>query len=758
MQMRFLKASATLLAVLIITAVSAQDKNERQYCERSLEVKQEIFGTKVQAFEVKKVPDEFKDEGAVIIARSVNYFMDKKKRIKMTLFGPAGVNRMSYITTIREKVKINDQTALDEYSSLEYRKQIDKTTSFGLFSKMLDKAFTFIGVKITKPDGKVIELNTDEEILTKDEKKIKEGKIAVSGLQIGDIIDYYIRIEEIQDDANKTLGPYYFVMAGDHPIMNLAIRFQIDKRAGIAYKAANGAPQFKQSTNEDGDFVFELNKNNIPKITSQMWSNAVRQLPYIEIKYKAMGGTQKPFISGLVTTAVTQEDYLKEIQLILDQVGYKRIPEVTLFSKQLKEELDKTVKGKGDKYKQLSEDSLAKMIFYTWQHAYGYKFYIDGKLTTDCSINRYSPSNFYALLGIHKLMQEFGIDNELVVVTSTNSTKTENIIDYGDYEMILRTRSDKPIYFFMDNRFHSPYEIPTRYQGQDATALFVEKKKAFLSSYNSYDRHVVKIPVANANDNSNKEVLNVSFKKDSINVAVVDRTVSLTGFFKSGEQIRLALPEENEKQQAAALGILDQVAELKNSKKTKKVAEEFEASFAASRTKWKDQFKEEIQGQFGVEPKEVMEYGIKDYSIRHNNKAFIYNSTFNMEGWVKKAGNNYIFEAGKLVGTFSKVEEKERARKIDIYMPCARSFSYTINITIPDGYKAKGIEAFNKKVSNDVAAFETTASLNGNVLNIICTRAYNHAFEPVANWSKLLEVMDAFYDFTQQKILFEKAK
>jgi len=749
MHKRLFRTPLLVIAFFSFTHLQAQDKNEKLYKERSVEVKQEIFGVKAPAFEVNAVPEEFKEESAVIIARSINYFMDKTKKLRATLFGPASVNRLSYITTIREKVKINDQTALDEYSSLEYRKQIDKTTSYGLFSRRLDKAFTFIGVKITKPDGKIIEQNTDEEILTKDEKKIKEGKIAISGLQIGDIIDYYIHIEEVQDDANKILGPYYFVMVDDHPIMDLSIRFQIDRNAGIAYKAANGAPEFKQSRNDDNDFVFELNQKNIPKIVSQMWSNAVRQLPYIELKYKAIGGATRPFRKGLVTTEITQDDYVKELKPILDMAH--TIPDVTAFVKSIKKEIGKVLVGKP---LETPQDSLAKLIFYAWQHNWGYNFYPDGILTTDCSINRYSPYSFYTMLALHKLLQEYEIDNELVVVTSINSTKPENIIDYGDYDLFLRTKNNKPVYFFMDSRFNSPSEIPIRYQGQKALALFAQKRRG----YSAYNEYYIDLPATTAADNVTKEILNVSFKKDSLTNTVVDRTVSLTGYFKSSEQIRLTLPEESEKRQAKLLGVDDQIASLDESKKTRKAIEEFEASFAASRAKWKDQFKDEIRDQFGMEPKEVTAYDIKDYALRYYNKTFIFNSAFTMEGWVKKAGNNYIFEAGKLVGTFSKVEEKERNRKIDVYMTCARSFDYTFNISVPEGYKAKGIEAFNKEVNNACASFASTATLNGNIITISVKRAYNNAFEPVANWKNLLEVMDSFYDFTQQKILFEKAK
>jgi hypothetical protein len=91
-------------------------------------------------------------------------------------------------------------------------------------------------------------------------------------------------------------------------------------------------------------------------------------------------------------------------------------------------------------------------------------------------------------------------------------------------------------------------------------------------------------------------------------------------------------------------------------------------------------------------------------------------------------------------------------------MPCARTFDYTFNITIPEGYTGKGIEILNKNVTNEFASFVSTASQKGNTITITAKRTFNNAFEPAANWQKLLEVMDACSDFTTQKILFEKTK
>jgi hypothetical protein len=129
-----------------------------------------------------------------------------------------------------------------------------------------------------------------------------------------------------------------------------------------------------------------------------------------------------------------------------------------------------------------------------------------------------------------------------------------------------------------------------------------------------------------------------------------------------------------------------------------------------------------------------------------------------MENFVKKAGNNYIVEVGKLVGTYQKTDEKERIRTVDIYMPCARTLSWNISINIPKGYNVKGVGELNKSLNNNTGSLECIASVDGGAVKIKVTRIYTNNFEKVEAWPKLLELMDAFYNFSTQKILLEKSK
>ena len=337
-------------------------------------------------------------------------------------------------------------------------------------------------------------------------------------------------------------------------------------------------------------------------------------------------------------------------------------------------------------------------------------------------------------------------------MTSANSANPENVLDYNEYGLFLRARSSlEPIYFFFDNRFNLHSEIPVQYQGQKGLSYFVPNSK---KPY--YENRYIILPLSTAAENISKEVLNISFTKDSLPGVLIDRTVSVTGYFKSGKQIKLSLPEETEKRQAKLLFINDMATSWANSKKTATSPSEVKASFEASRLKWKDQFKEEIAEYFGQNPLTVNYFDVKDYALRNYDSCFIYTSNFNMGDWVKRGGNNYIFEAGKLVGDFSKIGDRDR--KIDIYMPSARTFDYTFNIQIPEGYRAKGTEAFNKNVINNAGSFISTVAQKENLIIIHARCIYNNAFELVTNWPLLLEIMDAFDGFSKLKILFEQMK
>jgi hypothetical protein len=295
-------------------------------------------------------------------------------------------------------------------------------------------------------------------------------------------------------------------------------------------------------------------------------------------------------------------------------------------------------------------------------------------------------------------------------------------------------------------------EIPARFQGEEAISLHGEwDRKWFL-----YTDGTLKVPVTDASENLVSESMSVSMMSANMQQLNIDRTCTLTGSYHGGEQKRLSLMENMEKELAKALNEKTFTERLNENKRTQNVAVEFAAAFKKEKTDWKNYFKDEIKEQYEEEPREVTAYSIKTDGM--HKPLFSYQSTFTMDNFVKKAGNNYILDIGKLIGKYSKIEEKERNRKIDVYMLSARTFTYSINFEIPEGYTVKGVEDLGKSLTNSTGSFTSTATVEGKLLKVTVIRKFANNFEQAAEWPKLLELLDGVYEFYGKKVLLEKKK
>ena len=103
------------------------------------------------------------------------------------------------------------------------------------------------------------------------------------------------------------------------------------------------------------------------------------------------------------------------------------------------------------------------------------------------------------------------------------------------------------------------------------------------------------------------------------------------------------------------------------------------------------------------------------------------------------------------------LDKKDKERKNNIYMPFPRTIENEIILEIPAGYTVSGLDKLNKNVTNETGGFTSNASISGNKLIIKTSKAYNNYYEPNANWQKMVQFLDAAYQFSQEKILLKKA-
>ena len=72
--------------------------------------------------------------------------------------------------------------------------------------------------------------------------------MAISDLEPGDIIDYFIATEQqLTDDFEKK--PYTLLLFDDAPIMSFSFHSQLGKKYNVQYRSYNGAPNLKFDPN-----------------------------------------------------------------------------------------------------------------------------------------------------------------------------------------------------------------------------------------------------------------------------------------------------------------------------------------------------------------------------------------------------------------------------------------------------------------------------------------------------------------------------
>ncbi|MDB4920420.1 hypothetical protein [Mucilaginibacter sp.] len=743
-----MKRSLLLLICLIsaVTTFAQSDKEKAAYIEKAAQLKTEVWGSPVAEFKATAVPANFSKESAVILARSFSLSRASSGKLK---FGRAiGITtRTTKFSIFHERVKINDKTALESFSTLSYQKRLDKTTS-QLFAKFANVNNTFIGAKVIKPAGKEIIVNTSEEVLTKNESKDQKGKLAIPDLQVGDILDYYICKQDI---ADKEEGNFYkdndnlFFLVDEYPVLYYSIDYQFNKKIKVKTVYANGAPHFEESHNNEGDQMLSLKLSNIPKYQSQLWISGFRQYPYIEI-----GSAYDDPIDKIIEKNKFEG---KTAMLQAQKYNFEKT-----FSEREYSYFDLTDKVKAafkDKksLRAAPADSVAKVLYNQWKFETFCRFYQPNELQNLPAMKYRAAASKVNILTLCFILTELKIDHDVLLVASRNGNSLDNVFNYEDFDALIRINGSKPTYICFDDVVTHYNEIPAHFQGEKVIVL--HPKRHNDHEYDFTEGEDV-LPVTAASQNYINEQLNVNLIGADLKKIKIERTVKEAGSLQHDDQKDLMLADEIDAGvREIANGDLI-VKRYKNGTSVKNLPKNITDAFAKEHIDKEKYYTDEIKAKFGQEPQKVTNCKIINNGLNNPYPVFEYSESFEMDNMVKRAGNNYIVEVGKLTGGFLKIEEKDKTRDKDVYMPSARSFSYTITMAIPMGYSVKGIEELSKKKTNKTGFFSAEASVKGNALIIKVTRVYNKNFEKTAEWPLLKDMIDTASDFDSAKILLEK--
>ncbi|MCW4470876.1 DUF3857 domain-containing protein [Flavobacterium sp. MFBS3-15] len=717
----------TLLFVCITGMAHAQDKAKA-------EIKEFFWGKNDAYKNSNTIPDKWKNESAVVIYKNENYDFHK--------FG----QNVTYISSVRKRIKLLDQAAVTEFSEFSFKDRFMSSKGNGWSFK---KGTNVVGIKVVKPDGTEREINVNEEAVTADDEK----KIAISSLEVGDIIDfYYHSTEPFKSKFQYGFEPVEQTLGDDYPIMNLKLTFKTENDFFVNFNTYNGAPELKQIPTEDsGERRYELVATDIAKNDFPRWFYPLAELPCYKFqvyfarsgKFEEMATAYLPAKEDIIKQTVSKEEILNYYETKFRPYG--DIGDIKDFLKK------KTFKSNAEKVRE---------VYYMTRHAY-YTRYIEAFIADDTKIiNPYEVYAYYKNPVFLRSEQEFinhfmvflkdqKLDYDIIVATPRVNGSIKDLLIENNASVMLRVNAEEPVYL----QFFTPYtnadQVNFTIEDSDAYVLKVSKGKKVT------DIETIKLPASSYKDNFTKEVVNVALAPDFTSMKI-NRESSLCGHNKDYEQGDKMYFFDYVYEDYNKYGTEQLLELVRNKKRKEQYTKEFNALKEKLKEKQKKEFEESVETEYG--------FGIDDHSLEITDTGrfgkampFTFKETFTIkDNLIKKAGGNYVFEIGKLIGEQIDLEDKEQNRTNNIYMSFPRSFEEEISMAIPEGYTVTGLDKLNKKVENAAGGFVSTATVEGNTLKVKAYKYYTKSYLPNSNWKDMVAFLDAAYQFTQEKVLLKK--
>jgi len=722
-----------LLAVTVSTSAFAQTIKEE--LANKLQSNMDAVWREADAsFASNTVPDKWKGYSGVIIAQKVKFVFDKG----------SGADKLNVYETTHRKIKLLDKDGVNSFSEFYFRRGHDND-GFALH--------------IIKPDGTVDTVSLLTAVLVEDnddvpgtftpyfekqstiKNKTKSEniyfKLAVSNLEPGDIIDYASTVFNDNDVAKMNsleFDPVYYLCHRGYPVVSQKFEINTDEKSYVNSKSINGAPEFKEGSS-GGYKTFTWDDNDREKIKDTRWVNEYLALPMtkFQIIYSKNNDAQDLFISdrGDLKKSITPEELAKKVNGIYDKMdagaGRKLTQDNILaaYTTNLLAQTEAYLR-KGEAY-DLNDDDFIKRVYYILRHTNGL-------------YGRRLGSQFFAYVMMEKLKRK-NIPAELIVTTDNSTTDMANVIFGTELQWLVRAKN-KFVFNFSTNS--NPFDLKDEYLGNEAYVITLGKNPSASP---------VTLPTTTAEENYNNTVIDAAMDAD-LEKTNITSTTSFKGISKhDNEGAALLYTNVYDVDFLAYFG--DNDLDMLSDKKR----EEYDRLIFARKEEFKKRKPEYMKRQLQNEYSNVVSYDnfnlITD-GRTFKNQELKYTEKFVLGDLTRKAGKNYLVNVPLLMGGQFQVKAEDRQRKYDVDVRYPHTLTWDINYSIPAGFTVKGLAGLNQSVENETGAFITKATIEGNVLKLNIKKIYKQTKIKKEDFNKMLEFLDAAYDFSQRKILLKK--
>lgn len=733
-----------LLLWLSPQLLQAQTASERRQARLKAESSLADFESDDPIFKNYVIPEGWKDRSAVIIA----------ERVELEYGVPTPLRVAG---KLRRMVLLQDEAAVERFGSYYFEDTKQNRT----------------GIRIVKPNGeaKIIDLTlavpVNEETVersatflgTYQRSSYDQKKIALPGLEVGDVIDVVLAYE---DNVTIYFFPHCFPMMeipfeAEYPILNKSIQFTLKRGNTISAISTLNAPEMK----EVGDLSKGAGRQQVYSASASMIeedktntnltynSRVQSRIKVMVCDIKKVDGDEFVGEIGKVKKEVTPN----EVQAVMKNAHWNRTYNRSVGSVySFYWEYTGRYYAKNNYGPMLANLNRQKIpaldaldiLYYQIRHDFYFGKYAQYS-------NALSDELFASIVLEAIDLSKLPIDCEFVVAPGINITTRENLIDRRELYWFLRAKADgKTRVYYPISKHGIAGEPIWQLDGVNAQVVKTTKvPKDFKPSF-------FKTTSSKAEDNYMKVSAEIQIEegtdlafKSTYTFAGMSR-LSTAGYMLRYED----LEEEDLKELTKKLPAKMQPKVSASSKRAKK---QEEAGVAFNQQENIRKKKEDLERRLKrtYEVKAYNGYEIIQTGRFPNQKELIFTQSFVATDLLVKAGNNLILNVGMLAGEFSKIDTTQK-RIYDINYDYPASYEWEYKIAVPAGYEVDGLDGVAMSVSNKAGIFETKAELEAGVLKVKIRRVYLQSNMPVSDWNDMVAFQNAGSQFNQKKVVFRK--
>jgi|GEM_PF-3025820 len=719
----------------------AQDKRQQNFYNR-------IYGDDDHDFDVMIADSIWADASSVILCEKTHISVHSPQLAKNS---PVEINGI-----YRRRILIQDESALQKFSLYYFQKG------------------ETVNLKVVKPSGKEISVPLSLAVEVKREVpsffrksyiKASYFKIAIPNLEVGDILEYY----HVFRYFNSSIVYYQGMFNNELPTQKKEVTFDLSNMPKTFFDTYNTDVKF--------DVVREGGQSKLGK--KRKFADRLRLVLYdLEPKSEIAFLNENADLPHFKLCSYPLVGIFKFLQKkssdLLNSYDLSSNRTLKLFpnppSGLVKEYIDKVLFKLKAKERKNFPEGFFYASRYTWNRTGTPNFYMHGvgEKRTDIEtlfLNGIDAefSQFQFIPVFSKYLETYNFKHDIIVVVPNYSGDPKRIVYPGiPYYGIYIEELDQIYWAHNNHRNHLdiPQELANGGRGYRFSIL--DGKNVKLKKIKDPKSKDFVLPPISSDNAGQTNYIKLSLSQSMDSVSVMDSIIikgpNKASFYNLLPKFQKFIYSdhvemyENETVRKAMKGMGEKY--MKKGVDYKQIDNDITKQ---SDTEQSDIFNEFVNDYYGFLDLKIDSFEMINTGRSSVHPDMVFKSCFKLGNFINKAGPNYILDIGMLLGEQTKLNlDEQKSREFNVDFSSAKKYENHIDINLPQDYNVKGLENLNVNIDNEFMRFSAVAKFEDYVLKLYTCKEYKKGFVDKKHWSKLVEVLETAYDFSQKKLILSK--